>query len=391
MTNSSAPFSPDTIRAPTRHAFSEFFYAEISIGSPPVTVYLALDTGSTPTWVQDETCVDCIEVSSRMYNRLASATYQAMKSDHPLCVPPHLSHDGFGYCIYEINFADDSFTRGGFALDVFFFLDENGQKQAIQNVAFGLGIYNKMDFSDLFHGQPNLISGILGLGKGDPTSIIRQLRSITLLKFSYCLPLQFEDQALLHFGDDAQLTGPNVRSTQFLGDQSNHYFLKLNGISLNGALLQIDPNLFMAGGGMVIDSGAPYSYIVEEAFLIVKQAVAEYFRNKYGWEPLEKSEAGHGFDLCYQIRTVYTVPSMTLHFEGADLELERRTLLVDMEQHDEVCMAIFQMPGGGLNVLGAAQQANHRFLFDAGSADLDVLNSFKFGFLRHGWHSNLSH
>lgn len=97
-------------------------------------------------------------------------------------------------------------------------------------------------------------------------------------------------------------------------------------------------------------------------------AVAEYFRIKYGWEPLEKSEAGHEFDLCYQIRTVYTVSSMTLHFKGADLELERRTLLVDMEQHDEVCMAIFQMPRGGLNVLGAAQQANHRFLFDSGAS-----------------------
>lgn len=68
MTNSSAALVPNTIKPPT---------------SPMETLrsrstWPRSDTGSTPTWIQAEGCVDCFEVSSRLYNHLTSVTYQAI-------------------------------------------------------------------------------------------------------------------------------------------------------------------------------------------------------------------------------------------------------------------------------------------------------------------------
>lgn len=59
-------------------------------------------------------------------------------------------------------------TEGLFGLEKFTFLSEQGQ-QAIPNVAYGLGLDNHVNFNDRYHGQPNPISGSMGLGRSHPS------------------------------------------------------------------------------------------------------------------------------------------------------------------------------------------------------------------------------
>ncbi|CAL8155915.1 unnamed protein product [Prunus armeniaca] len=365
-TSSSETLVPNAISSPVKHAYSDFYYIEMYVGTPPQKTNLALDTGSTLTWVQCEGCKSCFELSMPNFSIRRSTTSRPMPDDHPLCVPPNLGPGTKGQnCVYGLFYYDRSSTYGPFGFDAFTFLSDQGQL-AIPNVAFGWGLFNKVNFNDYFHGHDNPIGGILGLGRGHPIGILQQLNQITLRRFSYCLPPQFEAQSLLHFGEDAQIGGPSLGSTPILGGPDDYYFTKLDAISFNGQRLQIDPSLFMAGGkGMAVDSGSPYSHIVAEAFKVLKQAVVDYFHNMYGWQPMtQKSKTD--FDLCYQnIPTVFTSPSVTLHFEGADFVLHKPTLFQAFEHHNEFCMTILSMDqSDGLNILGAAQQVNYRFLFD---------------------------
>lgn len=94
--------------------------------------------------------------------------------------------------------------------------------------------------------------------------------------------------------------------------------------------------------------------------------MVEYFRNKYGWNHWRRVQLA-GFDLCYQIHTIYTVPTI---YDEADLELEKRTMFLNFEEHNELCTTVLSIVADGPNVLGAAQQANYRFLFDAGASTL---------------------
>ncbi|XP_050127347.1 aspartic proteinase nepenthesin-1-like [Malus sylvestris] len=364
--NSSSPvLVPNTIRSYVRHAFSDFFYTVITIGTPPQVANLAIDTGSAFTWVQSAECRKCIVTPLPGFDLRKSSSSRVLPYNHPLCVPPFLSPRGRG-CSYLLEYADRTTTEGLVGFEKFTFLSEKGQQDV--PLAFGLGLVNNIIFSVRDDDHPNPIIGIMGLGRDHPTSILRQL---TLLRFSYCLAPQFEaTPSLLHFGDDAKIIGAtNVRSTPILGGPDDHYYVRLNGISLNGQLLPIDPNLFkLGGGGVVVDTGAPYSLIVDEAFQILRQAVVDYFYNMYQWQPIPKT-ARDDFDLCYDFHTVFTAPSVMLHFEGGDMEVHKPSLFTVVEKKSELCMTILSL-GTSENlpsIVGAVQQVNYKFLFDVGA------------------------
>ncbi|BFG31041.1 hypothetical protein CerSpe_173150 [Prunus speciosa] len=161
-------------------------------------------------------------------------------------------------------------------------------------------------------------------------------------------------------------------TTPILGGQNDHYYVRLNAISFNGQRPQIDPNLFSRGGsGIIVDSGSPT--------LLLWMMNSMSRANKW-WTTFTTCTVGNQFrkvtsdefDLCYQnTPTVFTVPCVTLHFEGGDLEVHRPTLFQHLESKNEFCMMILSRgDNNGPNLVGAAQQVNYRFLFDVGARRL---------------------
>ncbi|XP_048437308.1 aspartyl protease family protein 2-like [Pyrus x bretschneideri] len=304
-----------------------------------------------------------------------------MSPRHPLCPdPPPLGRNDT--CSYEVSYFGEHIeegqsSSGRFGWDVFTFKSEirgqQKQQQLVTNVAFGCGIMNHIDTGPQGP-EGNPIAGLLGLAYEAPSNFLKQLRNITLERFSYCLPMDVEsaNETLIHFGKAAQISGPNVQTTPILGQGGYH--VQLKGIRLNGRLVPIDPKLFMKPvSETVIDSGTQHSFITAKAYVILKRAVISHFQDAYRWNPLNNTRKHAGYDLCYEIHRGgrYKFPKLTLHFENAYMDLDRQSTFREYIQENQFCMTILPLDDHlQLNVLGAYQQVNHRFLFDV--ADLKL-------------------
>ncbi|CAB4273174.1 unnamed protein product [Prunus armeniaca] len=115
-----------------------------------------------------------------------------MPSDHPLCHGTCPAPMG-NLCKYGIEYLGNQVTTGDFGLDTFYFTttlnDQVGQQlrqTQIHNVAFGCGIINRIPgfAGDAQHANP--MSGILGLGRDDPSSVLLQL-SIPAVQPQICI------------------------------------------------------------------------------------------------------------------------------------------------------------------------------------------------------------
>ncbi|KAH7543185.1 hypothetical protein FEM48_Zijuj02G0156500 [Ziziphus jujuba var. spinosa] len=126
-------------------------------------------------------------------------------------------------------------------------------------------------------------------------------------------------------GYTLQIAGNGSRRVQTAGLFSGipRYFVKLLALSIEGKLLSIDP----AVGGLAIDSGFPYTYLVETAYGTLKSAMVQYFRQRYQRHPLPVPPQGLTLDLCYtKPRGNCSLPSSTYHFDGANLVLNSETV-----------------------------------------------------------------
>ncbi|KAM1427555.1 hypothetical protein TB2_019278 [Malus domestica] len=346
------------ITAPVKRSFNGFFYVELWIGTPPVRANVAIDTGSDLTWVQSADCTKCFPVALPNYDGMKLATYIAMSPHHPLCPDP----SPFGHndtCTYEVSYLGEHLEEeqnisGQFGWDVFTFKSEirgqQEQQQRVTNVTFGSGIVNHLDTGpEGTEGNP--IAGILGLAYMEPRSFLKQLRNFTLKRFSYCLPLD---------------------TTPILG-HGGHY-VQLKGISLNEGLLPIDPKLLAKPiSATVIDSGTERRFIIAKAYVVLERAVISYFQDAYGWKPMKNTSKRVDSDLCYKIHRGgrYEFPKLTLHFENAYIDLDRRSSFKEYTRENQFCMTILPIDDNMQNnVLEACQHANHRFLFDV--ADLKL-------------------
>ncbi|KAI5327627.1 PREDICTED: aspartic ase [Prunus dulcis] len=236
-TNSSEPLVPNTIRYPVRHAFSDFFYTQIYICTPPQKANLHIDTGSSITWVQGKECQTCFPVSIPNFDGKQSTTCRAMLANNPLCVLPATGLAPISWSMLM-------------ALPLRVYLD-------LRNLLSYLSKGNKRS------------QMVYGVREESPHQYSTTTKP-TLQRFSYCLPQQFESQpSLLHFGNDAEIRGgTNVFTTPILGAPNDHYYVRLNATSFNGKRLQIDPNLFSRGGSGIINIQDLRTLIVDDAFNI---------------------------------------------------------------------------------------------------------------------------
>ncbi|XP_007207969.2 aspartic proteinase nepenthesin-1 [Prunus persica] len=385
----------DSASSSVTQGFSGLFYTDdLYIGTPPQKVNIAIDTGSSPTWVQSAHCTECFNVSFPNFNPDNSITFHPMPSHHPLCVPIWFAPAG-NFCQYSVGYIGHQFTKGDVGFDTFTFThhdvtnDQTGHrhhKSQIQNVAFGCGVVNRIPDLPAHPRPANPVSGILGLGRDHPSSFLLQLRDITLLKFSYCLPRRVGDEASLFFGEEAELKVPagQIQTTPIVGPSDEFYYLNMTSISLNGSILPIDPKLFTSEGdyGVVIDSGSQYSVFVDAVYQVVRKAMVSYFMDEWLLQALPPNKTRSKIDLCYDITDIAAAaggrgglfsvaPRMVFQFDGASLELNQETTFQIFDEFNEFCLMIesankFESP----NIFGAFQQFNHRFVYDVGASKL---------------------
>ncbi|KAJ1291200.1 hypothetical protein BS78_02G300100 [Paspalum vaginatum] len=352
------------------HASTATYLVDLAIGTPPLPLTAVLDTGSDLIWTQcDAPCRRCFPQPTPLYAPARSATYANVSCASDLCEalpsarPPSRCSSEQGSCAYYYSYGDGTSTYGVLATEAFSFGSGAGAGTgtAVAHVlAFGCG-------TDNLGGTDNS-SGLVGMGRG-PLSLVSQLGAT---RFSYCFT-PFNDTttpSTLLLGSPASLS-PAAKSTPFVPSptgprrRSSYYYLSLEGITVGDARLPIDPAVFRltdsGRGGLIIDSGTTFTALEERAFVVLARALAARVA-------LPVASGAHlGLGLCFAAPEgrgpeAVPVPRLVLHFDGADMELPRASVVVEDRRAGVACLGM--VSARGMSVLGSMQQQNMHVLYD---------------------------
>ncbi|KAK3127231.1 hypothetical protein QOZ80_7AG0570150 [Eleusine coracana subsp. coracana] len=346
------------------HASTATYLVDLAIGTPPLSLTAVLDTGSDLIWTQcDAPCRCCFPQPSPLYAPARSTTFANLSCGSPLCehaLPGSTRCSGSKKpsCAYYYSYGDGTSTDGVLATETFTF---GSGATVVHGVAFGCG-------TDNLGGTDNS-SGLVGLGRG-PLSLPAQLG---VTRFSYCFT-PFHDTAKsspIFLGSSATLS-PAARSTPFVPSptvprRSSYYYLSLEGITVGDTLLPIDPAVFRltasGRGGLIIDSGTTFTALEERAFVVMARAIAA----QVALPLAAPGGAQLGLSLCFAAPggkgpDAVRVPRVVFHFDGADMELPRGSVVVEDAKARVACVGM--VSARGMSVLGSMQQQNMHILYD---------------------------
>jgi hypothetical protein len=336
----------------------------LAIGTPPVAYPAIADTGSDLIWTQCAPCGgQCFRQQAPLYNPASSTTFSVLpcNSSLSMCVgalagaaaPPGCA------CMYNQTYGT-GWTAGIQGSETFTFGAAAADQARVPGIAFGCSNASSDDW--------NGSAGLVGLGRG-ALSLVSQLGAG---RFSYCLtPFQDTNStSTLLLGPSASLDGTGVRSTPFVASpgkapMSTYYYLNLTGISLGTTALPISPNAFSlnadGSGGLIIDSGTTITSLANAAYQQVRAAVKSLVTL-----PAIDGSDSTGLDLCFALPSPTsappTMPSMTLHFDGADMVLPAESYMISGS--GVWCLAMRNQMDGAMSTLGNFQQQNMHILYD---------------------------
>ncbi|CAL5072358.1 unnamed protein product [Urochloa decumbens] len=357
-----------TVSAPTRMnspSGIEEYLMTLAIGTPPVHYPAIVDTGSDLIWTQCAPCSDqCFKQPSPLYNPASSTTFGLLPCGSPLSMCEEAAAPG---CSCPYNSYNQTYGKGWTAgvqgTETFTFGSTPADQTRVPNITFGCSNASSS-------GDWNGSSGLVGLGRG-AVSLVSQLGAG---RFSYCLtPFQDTNStSTLLLGPSASLDGiTGVGSTPFVASpatapMNTYYYLNLTGISLGTMALSIPPKAFSlkadGTGGLIIDSGTTITLMANAAYQKVRAAVVSLVTLPTSAD----GSAATGFDLCYALPSPTSappaMPSMTLHFDGADMVLPSDSYM--MQDSGVWCLAMQNQTDGEVNILGNYQQQNMHILYD---------------------------
>ncbi|XP_061357090.1 aspartyl protease family protein 2-like [Gastrolobium bilobum] len=333
------------------------YFTRLGVGTPPKYVYMVLDTGSDVVWLQCAPCRKCYSQADPVFDPTKSRTFAGIPCGSPLC--RRLDSPSCGkskVCQYEVSYGDGSFTTGDFSTETLTF-----RRTGVARVALGCGHDNE----GLFVGA----AGLLGLGRGGlsfPTQTGNQFNQ----KFSYCLADRSASAkpSSVVFGDSA--VSRAARFTPLIKNPKldTFYYVELLGVSVGGSPVRgISASLFRldqtGNGGVIIDSGTSVTRLTRPAYVALRNAF------RVGAAQLKRAPEFSLFDTCYDLSglTQVKVPTVVLHFRGADVSLPATNYLIPVDTSGSFCFA-FAGTMSGLSIIGNIQQQGIRVVYDlAGS------------------------
>ncbi|XP_074303228.1 protein ASPARTIC PROTEASE IN GUARD CELL 1-like [Silene latifolia] len=288
LVSQSSSESSEYIRTPvlgSADVFSLLYYTKIGVGTFDATpsfknYFLAIDTGSSLTWLQCEACRNpgnhCFQQLKPPFPNSNSHTYSPLTS----CESQRQATSSRGSCIGHMEYNSGEKTQFEVAHE-HFILETNVHKSfKTVKLEFGCG-FNQTGFNEIT--KPGIMTGILGLSR-DQMSFQFQIdtESGKGLNFSYCFPILTK-----RGGPTTYLTfGKNIPSrsgfsvTPLLsipGDEL--YYVKMFDILVNGHPLHIDPSYFdvRKNGGVFLDTGSSISALVQPVYDTLERRLMTIF------------------------------------------------------------------------------------------------------------------
>ncbi|CAI0450429.1 unnamed protein product [Linum tenue] len=326
------------------------YFTRLGVGTPPRYVYMVLDTGSDIVWLQCAPCKKCYSQADPVFDPRKSSSYAGIPCDAPIC--RRLDSPGCNSrkktCLYQVSYGDGSFTTGDFSTETLTF-----RRTRVARVGVGCGHDNE----GLFVGA----AGLLGLGRGKlsfPSQTGRRFNR----KFSYCLVDRSASAkpSSMVFGDKA--VSRTARFTPLISNPrlDTFYYVELLGISVGGTRVPLDPT---GSGGVIIDSGTSVTRLTRPAYVSLRDAF------RVGAGNLKRAADFSLFDTCFDLsgKTEVKVPTVVLHFRGADVSLPASNYLIPVDTSGTFCFA-FAGTMSGLSIIGNIQQQGFRVVYDLGGS-----------------------
>ncbi|TVU49682.1 hypothetical protein EJB05_01008, partial [Eragrostis curvula] len=344
------------------------YIVDYLIGDPLQKAEALLDTASNLVWTQRASCSVCFRQDLPLYDPSASRAARNLTCGDAACaagVGADVTECGQGVnagaCFVRVLYNAFQKIAGDLSSDEFTFGAEK------VTLAFG-----SVGAADLTTGNLFGASGMMGLGRG-PLSLVSQLGET---KFSYCLTPFFgnvTNPSHLLVGASAVLSGgAPVTTVPFVKNPtdypfSTYYYVPLAGISVGTVQLDVPAAAFDVrevrpgkwAGGAVLDTGAPFMSLVDDAF----QPLMAELERQLGAAVVRPPKTVLGKRI---------VPPLVLHFGGAgDVVLPPENYWAPVGD-DTTCMAVFSSarkisaPMNETTVIGSFMQQNMQVLYDLG-------------------------
>ncbi|CAL0317339.1 unnamed protein product [Lupinus luteus] len=342
-------------RTPTSNMLVEVGIGTFSDGSYK-SYLLVMDTGGKIIWTQCEGCRQkpsghCYSQKEDYFSNSKSKSYIPFNPSSP----------------YTEIYGDGSNSSGFYAKETFTFPSTHlsSPYSKFPNIVFGCGINNH------FASENFERAGVFSMSM-DNMSFISQIGTQSKGIFSYCFvrsDLQNPPPMYLRFGSN--ITSPQSSTTIKLLTSSTLYAVNMVDLGVNGEQLRIDKRLLYPDNittkGLIVDSGSSISYLSKGAYDVVVRKLEQHFSKHKG----EFIKLDVGDRLCYSrikgIKEYDNIPSVTYYFEGGSkLDVIPEGTFIRVAKSGELetfCLMILPTTFK-LNILGAFQQVNVKFIFN---------------------------
>ncbi|XP_023772912.1 aspartic proteinase Asp1 isoform X1 [Lactuca sativa] len=337
-----------------------YYHATLSIGNPPKSYFLDIDTGSDLTWLQcDAPCTKCTPAPHKPYK----PNKELVECMDPLCESvhwpeTHQCQSPKEQCDYTVQYADDGSSIGVLVKDSFSLQYINGTV-AKSILAFGCG-YNQEVPASM---DPPYTDGILGLGLGK-ASILHQLRELGVTRSVVGHCLSAKGGGYLFFGDQLVPSSGVVWTPMSTTEIEKHYSLGTAELFLGGKTTR------MKGLPIVFDSGSTYTYFSGEAY----KALYSMLMNDMKGKKVYITNEDKSLPVCWKgskpFKSIYDVKNLfepiILKFKKSKFQLNPESYLI-ISKNGNACFGILNGSEVGLeniNVIGDISFQDKIIIYD---------------------------
>ncbi|CAH9094795.1 unnamed protein product [Cuscuta epithymum] len=334
-------------------------YANVTVGTPPLSFIVALDTGSDLFWLPCDCNNSCVQglligterqIDFNTYSPNASSTSHIVQCNDTMCGQKSQCSVERNACGYKVAYLSSETSSSGILVnDVLHLATDNTKQKSIKApITFGCGIRQTGAFLD--SAAPN---GLFGLGTDD-TSVPSILAANGLAPKSFSMCFGKEGLGRIVFGDKG---GSNLSETPLNLDHSHPtYNISLTQIAVERNVTNVD---FTA----IFDSGTSFTLLRDPAYTII----TENFNSK-AKEPRHNftSDSGIPFEYCYDLspnQTYVDVPRVYLTMKGGDQFEVFKPVELLCNETCIYCLAI--VTNGSINIIGQNFMTGQRVIFDS--------------------------
>ncbi|XP_078173765.1 aspartyl protease family protein 1-like [Carex rostrata] len=335
------------------------YYAFVELGTPNVTFFVALDTGSDLFWVPCD-CKQCAASSSPSYGvNLAFNTYSPSNSStsetiscgSSSCdeVQSRTCSGSNGNCTYSVSYLSDNTSTSGYIVqDVIYLTTETTQPQTIQaSILFGCGQTQTGTF--LEGGAPD---GLMGLSMNNvsvPSTLAN--KGYTFNSFSMC----FDEGGIgrINFGD----VGNTNQSETPLNTNTDLYNISLTGFSVGNTS-------YTSSFSALVDSGTSYTYFADPMY----NDIVTSFNSQVQETRSTELSSVESFEYCYYYssgQTSASVPSIAFTTQGgSSFPVNNAVITIVSTKGDAIGYCLAVVKSSSLNIIGENFMTGLRVVFD---------------------------